>query len=93
MPQDLSRRLLHVLSLLVGAGLPNSIAQGLCEAGDDGGVVPSQIIQLDGLRDAVILGGVLRCAREDLCVEVPGGLEVEEGRGLLDDAALEDKRS
>ena len=89
MPQDIRRSALNRPCLLVRARLRDRVAQRLGEARDDGGVVPGEVVELDGLGGAVVLFGVLRGADEDLFVVVGDVLEFEEGGALFDDTALQ----
>ena len=88
MPEHVRRRAFHRTRLLVHAWLPNRVAQCACEHANDGRVVTREVVQLDRLGDAVRLLRRLRSPREDMFVVSARVVEAEEGRALLDNAAL-----
>lgn len=60
----------------------------MCEARDNSGVIPCEVVQLDSLCNTVVLFRVFSSADEDLLVVILDVVEFEEGCALLDDTSL-----
>lgn len=86
--EDVRGGALERARLLVARGLRDRVAEGLCQARDDGRVVAREVVQLDRLRHAVVLLRVLRSAHKDVGVVVRKVVELEQRRALFDHTAL-----
>lgn len=90
MAHDLGGCPLDRTRFLIAARLTDGVAECLRKTCDDSGVVSGQVIQFDGLWDAVVLLGVLRGTDENLLVVVLEIVELEQLSALFDDATLQE---
>ena len=89
MPQNLRSSLRQPARLLIKSDLSDRVTEGSCKAGDDGDIVFGEVVQLDGVDDAVIVLRVLGGVRKNFLVVLVGIGKVEKARILFNDASLE----
>lgn len=68
MPQDIHGGLFNDSRFFIQSQPRNSGTKGRSQAGYDGSIVPSQVIQLYSFWDPIVLFRVLRSANQDLRV-------------------------